>query len=111
LCVLAGSIASQQVYLGHIQSWAPPPNGTISLEAVRAGVLDAHRRFRLDGLFYDPFQAVLLAQELAREIPVHEVPFVPANLDAMARALLSAFRDRTIHLFDDPDLIRDLGRL
>jgi phage terminase large subunit-like protein len=110
--VLAASVANQQTYLAHCESWAPPPNGTISLETVRQAIIAAHGRFRLDGLFYDPFQCALMAEQLAGlGIPMYPVPFTPTNLDAMARALLSAFRDRSIHLYRDPDLLRDLSRL
>ena len=42
---------------------------------------------------------------------MREVPFVPANLNIFAKALLECFRNRRIELYPNRDLIRDLERI
>jgi len=102
-----------RIRLAHVESWAPPGNGgEIDLMGVENAVLDAHRRFRFMGVFFDPFQASLMAQRLrAKGVPMIETTFTGANLNAMASAVLEEFRSRNVDLFDDAQLVADLGRL
>lgn len=103
---------ARRVQLAWCESWKPGLDGKIDLIEVQAAVERAHHRFNLNWCGYDPFQAVLMAQQLAiKGVPMCEVPFTGQSLDRMARVLIETFRDRTIDLYPDPELIADLGRL
>jgi phage terminase large subunit-like protein len=100
--VLGAHHATQRVRLAASQSWAPDPvTGKVDLIAVKAWVADAHRRFRLAKLLYDPYQAELMAMQLQREcnLTVEPMQFSGANLNLMATTLLETFRSRRIDLF------------
>jgi len=109
--VLAADHKRQRVRLAHVQSW-PPIAGIVPLEAVQAGVLDSHRRYRMSGVYFDPYQAELMSQQLSRVgVPMREFPFVGANPNKMATALLNAFRGRTIDLYRCDELLTALRKL
>ncbi len=108
---VAADYENRRVRLAHCQSWKPMPGGTIDLTGVEEAVYEAAWTFRCP-VYFDPFQAVAMAQRLTRlGLTMHEVPFVGANLNRMASAMLQVFRERRIDLYDDRELIRDLGRL
>lgn len=113
LVVIGHHAATQRLRLAFAQSWAPEPStGKVDLEAVEAAVVDAHRRFSLSQVCYDPFQAALMAQRLEkRTIKMMEIPFTGKHLTTMASTLLDVFRSRRIDLYDHPGLIADLQRL
>jgi len=94
------------------RSWEPPEGGTIDLRHVRQVIGESHRLYRFVRVAYDPYQAVLLSQDLMADgVPMAEVTFNGQNLDIMARAILAAFRDSHIELYDDPQLLADLRAL
>lgn len=113
LVCLALNYEARRVRLLSCEGWAPPVRGgQVSLRTVRDACLDAYKRFGLMGIAYDPWQCELMAEELqSLGCKMYPKPFVPKFLDAMATALLSSFRNRTIDLFHDAALIRDLTRL
>lgn len=103
-----------RVRLAWCESWRPPGNGgKIDLMQVEAAVLQAHRRFNLAGVWFDPYQCELMAQRLTRAgVPMHPMPFRGATLDAMASTLLEAFQSRLIELYPEAgELVADLQRL
>jgi len=60
----------------------------------------------------DVYQAALLAQRLSRQgVPSNAIHLVPSVLQEMASATLDAFRDSTLDLFPNADLIADLKSL
>jgi phage terminase large subunit-like protein len=98
--------------LAGCQTWAPGAAGKVDLEAVEAGILAAHRAFRLSCVAYDPWQAELMAERLRkRGVRMIEVPFTGKTLDLLARNLLEVFRNRVFSMFDCPRLITDLRKL
>lgn len=110
--VLGTELGSGRVALAACQSWAPGPDGKVHLPTVRQSVLEAHQRFGLGWVGFDPSQAHLMAQDLAAAgLNMVEVPFSGKNLDNMARDLLGAFRGRRVDLYPDDLLIEDLHRL
>lgn len=110
--VIGANTETRRLQLGYCQSWAAPPAGTVDLEAVRDAVIDVHFRFRLSRCLFDPYQAMLLAQQASRAgVPMMEFPFSGANCHKMASAILEVFRSRRIDLFDESQLLRDLSRL
>lgn len=112
LVVLGIKQGDPTIHLAEVMSWAPPKGGQVDLAAVECGVRDVHRRYRLRTLLFDPFQAVMLAQSLSRQhIVVEPMEFVGKNLNLMANTLIDVFNTRSIALYPDAQLIRDLGRL
>jgi hypothetical protein len=112
LVSLAAAHNLQRVQLANSQSWSPGSTGEIDLTAVEEAVFNANKKYRFKGCYYDPSQAQLMAQRLRkRGVKMIEVPFVGQNLTLMASTVMTAFRQRRIDLYDDPQLIKDLGRL
>lgn len=103
---------ARRISLFNCQSWAPL-GGQVQLPEVRAAIAAANRRYGLKEVWFDPSQALLMAQDLQLEeaIYMRERVFSGANLNAMATALLEVFRGGTIDLFNDAQLIDDLKRL
>lgn len=98
--------------LAAVQSWRPPGNGgQIDLTAVESAVLQSHKRFR-STIFYDPFQAALMAQRLVKAgVPMIETTFKGSNLDAMASEFLEQFNSRNVDLYNEPELLADLEKM
>jgi phage terminase large subunit-like protein len=97
-----------QLKLVAMRAWSPKA-GRVELDDIEREILALHRVFKLTRLSFDPWQAEHLTQRLGRAgifcDPVH---FVPSNLQSMATVTLDAFRERTLQLFDHPELIADL---
>jgi hypothetical protein len=111
LIVLGARYGSPRIRLAHCESWTPGSGRNVDLESVYLAVLRAHRIFRFS-LWFDPSQALHMAQRLQRRnVVCNEQPFIGQNCDRMASSLLQVFRARTIDLYNDPALLRDLGRL
>lgn len=103
--------AQRTLKLVHLQAWASPPGGKVSLSDVEGAVRQAHARYRC-AFWFDPHQAQLLAERCrASGISMHEVPFTGSNLALMASALLERFASSSIELFPDEALLGDLRRL
>jgi hypothetical protein len=111
LVVLGVNGQTHRVRVATVQGWAPIA-GRVDLQAVQHAVLKAHEQFNLRAVFFDPFQAELMADQLRKaHVTMQEMTFGGANLNRMATALLEVFRERKIDLYDDPQLLRDLQRL
>jgi phage terminase large subunit-like protein len=113
LAVLGLDLVQRQVNLVHCESWSPAQfGGKVRLSDVQNAVMDLHQRFGLCGVYYDPWQAELMAEQLqAAGLWMIGVPFTAKNLDVMATTLLQMFRNRQVNLYRDDPLIRDLCRL
>jgi hypothetical protein len=110
--VLGCAPESNKISLVAVRSWAPPKGGQIDLLSVENYVARLHQKFGLTAVWYDPFQAVLLSQNLRRRgLRVEAMNFSGANLNRMASALLETFASHSIELFNEPALVRDLLRL
>jgi hypothetical protein len=111
IVILGHHWKTKRVHLAHCESWAPLPGRQVDLPAVQERTYELARQFRCP-VFYDPWQAELMAEQLRRRgSRMIERPFVGKNLNEMAVKLLEMFRERRVTLYDDPPLIRDLGRL
>ena len=112
LVVLAANRRERRVKLAWCEKWQAAPGGTVDIEQIRALILACRERYGALTGYYDPWQCEYLAQTLRGDgLEMFEVPFTGQNLNRMATALLSAFRDRQIDLYDDGVLIPELGRL
>lgn len=98
--------------LAYLRIWKPTAGRTIDLTDVEREVAEIAKRFRVQHIGCDPFQAIAMIQRLRSQgIPISEVTFSPANLQSMASEVLHAFTDRKIELFPDDDLRADLQSL
>ena len=114
LAILAIDEHRQLVELASIQSWRPADfaSGEVDLTVVQQAVVDAQRRYGLSAVAFDPWQCLLMGQQL-RDVGVNmiEWPFTSSNKNFMALALTEAFRNQLLRLFPEPALQRDFLRL
>lgn len=100
-----------RVRLAHTQAWLPEDGKPIDLMSLEEEIVALHKLYQFD-LFYDPWQAELLAQRLrSRGVRTHEVPFSGPNLQKMASATVETFSEGQIALYDDAALLDDLRSL
>lgn len=103
---------THRLRLAHVKVWKPKPGKRVSLEAVKTHILNVNRRFHLSGIALDPHQGEMLAEQLQREgVPVVLTPQTTTSLQDQATSTVEAFQQRTIDLFDHPDMLADLKRL
>jgi len=111
LVVIGCDSSGERVKLVDVQAWMPQ-GGRVSIEAIEQAVIDAHQRWGLSSVAVDPWQASYLCERLrAHGVPTVETPFTAKNLQTMATAVVDAFRDKAIELYDDPALLADLRKL
>lgn len=113
LCVVGRNGETGKYRLAACESWAPnPATKRVDLGEVERAVFDMHCQFNTQAILYDPHQAALMSERLIRAgVPMVEQPFVGHHLNAMASTLIEQFRSGNIALYDEPELVRDLGRL
>lgn len=104
--------ATHRLRLAYCKAWKPSPGKRVSLEAVKAEILNVHQRFKLHGIALDPHQGEHLAELLQREnVPVLLTPQTSSSLQDQATALIECFQERTLDLYKDDDLLADLKGL
>lgn len=128
LGVARGPVQHGALRLAECHLWAPGKNQKVDLQQVESAIADAHARFDLKRLNYDPWEARHMANRLqagnlsvyqkqlgrlhqTSKVPMVEIPPTGQNLQRMATSLIEAFSDRRVQLFHDPDLRRDLEHL
>ena len=98
-----------------VQVWHPKPGRKLDLEPIERAVVNLDRRFRLVSLGYDPWQSEYLAERVRKQgVPVQAVPFQAANLQGMAQAVLEAFNEGLVELYESGQggqLVQDLRNL
>lgn len=100
---------TNRIQLTDVRAWTPPGGGKTDLSAIEAAILTAHKTFGLQRINYDPWQAELLAQRLrSRGVPMAPVAATGDGLRRLARAVLEVFSERSVDLFAEADLVRDL---
>lgn len=98
--------------LAHLQAWKPRTGKRVSLEAIRAAIVEANRRFRLAGIAADPHQAEHLIELLEKDrIPISGRSQNVNTLQEQAQRTLEAFQERMIDIYHHPDLLADLKSL
>lgn len=103
---------THRLKLSHLQAWKPPKKGKVDLQSVENAVLDAHQRFGLDAVLYDPYQAEHMAQRLRRlGVRMLDVPFTGANLQDIASTLIETLTSRIIDIWTDNSLLLELKQL
>ncbi len=111
--VVGMNLRTKRFRLAHLQAWDPADfGGEIKLPVVFREILEVCKRLQVLGVAYDPWQAVMMAQMLAEErVKVFSYEFTPQHLDVMATTMLRMFTERTLELYRDESLLRDLARL
>jgi hypothetical protein len=104
---------SDQIVLADCKVWKPSPGQEIELLDVARYIDDLRHRFQLQALWFDPHQALMLAQVLRRRgLRCEEMSFSSAARRAeMATALISSLTNGQLQLFEHDQLARDLLRL
>ena len=92
--------------------WTPKPGVKLDIEPIERAILDMDKHYRLSAFGYDPWQSEYLSERLRTTgLPVVPVTFVPGNLQSMAQAVLEAFNQRLIDLYNCKPLLDDLRAL
>lgn len=98
--------------LAELQLWKPASGEHIDMAEIEAAVLDAHRRYGLQLVLVDTWEARYLTQRLTEAgVLIELAPPSPSAQKSMASAMLEVFAQRTIDLYPDADLVRDLHNL
>lgn len=114
LVILGVDVPRARIKLCQCISWNPQDyGGKIPLPKVQAEVFEAWRRFGLNVVCFDPWQAVQMGQQLeALGVPMQPIEFSKAaNLNAMATHLVKVLKDRQLDLYRDKELVQDLYRV
>jgi phage terminase large subunit-like protein len=97
--------------LADLRVWSPPAKGKVNIEAIEDAIADLDQRFRLT-IGADPWQAAYLIERLKkRGLRIEAVDFTGNNLKSMCSAMLEAFAEGRIELYQEPPLISDLRAL
>lgn len=104
----------ERLDLAHCQSWNPRdyPDGKIPFEPIEQAVIEVNRRIGLSVIVFDPWNCAYLAERLARRgFNMFEWGYTSKNCDIVATRLIEVFRQKTIALYHDADLLSDLRML
>lgn len=94
------------------ESWKPSEGRDVDLVQVEDAVIAAAKRFRGIVIDYDPHQCEYMAQRLRRMgVNMVAVPFQGKNCHIMATSMMQAFKTRRLTLYEDDQLIEDIGKL
>lgn len=95
-----------KIKLCNWKAWDPSDarGGEVDLQEVEETALILCIHYKTLVLFYDPFQAKLLAQRLAKNITIREFTFQSStNLSRMASDFLQVVKSRQLQCYDDKD--------
>lgn len=115
LVVLAINPQDQIIKTVYWEIWHPnETTKEVDLQKVENRCLEIHSIFNLRALFYDPYEARLMAQRLTRRnVPMMEMSFSsPKNLTRMATDFIQVVNDGKLKCYDNKDgnLRSDFGR-
>lgn len=96
-----------------VRSWKPSGVDPEADEReVERTIVEANGRFQPITVKFDPFAMDTIAYRCRRQrVPMSPCPFAGNNLDSMARAMMTAFKDRLVQVYNSPELLHDLGVL
>jgi len=96
----------------HVSHWQPSAGRKVLLSGVEKAICRLHQRFQFQTIGIDRWQAEYLAERLQQQgLPVELIDFTPTVLKGMCSALLTAFSEGHISLFNHPQLVADLHGL
>jgi hypothetical protein len=106
------TLGTGQLRLAAVRAWRPAGGSQVDIGEVESEIIEAHRRYNLAVVGYDPSQAEYMAQRLRKVgVPAQSIPPGPKFQQASAAELLQAFKERRIDLYRDPTLLADLRTL
>lgn len=113
--VMGYNYTKRKLRAAYWQRWKPDPiTREVNLIDVQSVVKRVCRIFGVQSLYYDPHQAVLMAQQLMQDgVVCKEMSFsTPSNLMAMATSYIQAMDFEVLELYDDElgTLRQDLGK-
>jgi hypothetical protein len=115
LAIIGVNYKKQLAKLVFMKRWKPPKGGDIYLPDVESECLAAAKNFGIQWLFYDPYQAKLMAQRLSKAgVMMREMTFsVPKNLSLMATSFMQILEAGKLKLYDDDEgsLRADFARM
>ncbi len=95
-----------------VKVWTPTAGRKVDIEAIEKAIIDAAERFEGLRVGADPWQAAYLVERLRkRGLQIEPVDFMANNLKSMCSAVLEAFSEGAIALYDHPRLLADLKAL
>lgn len=99
--------------LAIVRAWRPGGFGKkIDLEGVKGWIMQAQAQYGCRSWYFDPYQAELMMAQLSESgVPTLGVPFTTTMLKELAGSLMERFADGTISLYEDFELLSDIGRL
>ncbi len=97
--------------LARMEVWQPPAKGKVDIEAVEDKIVQLDRVFGMP-VACDPWQCAYLIERLKKQgLRVEAMDFTGNNLKSMCSAVLEAFGEGNIGLYNHPRLIADLKAL
>lgn len=107
---VVGKAGGGAYHVAFVKTWNPKKTEN-HLAEVSSAILDVHKRYRLSTVAVDPLEAGLLMQQLSAK-GVRFSPIdgrVRSNSMGMAAILQDVFRNRSIAVYPDAQLLKDLG--
>ena len=105
LMVLGVNQSLQRAKTAYWRGWAPDPStGEVYLPDVERAILECVTIYRPSVMFYDPSQAILMAQRVRARVACREMSFSrPSNLMAMASCFVQMLNEERLECYDDGD--------
>jgi hypothetical protein len=112
LCAVTWDKQRQQVRLVNHRIFQPSPDHPVDFETmVEQTLLDWHGRYKLQAVFYDPYQMVASAQRLSRErLPMREFPQTSGNLTETGQGLFELIKGRNLVSYPDETIRTAISR-
>lgn len=86
-----------------------PETGTLDFSKVREFILELNRVYFIEGIFYDPYQAISLSQDLTKEkIRMVEIPQTQINCIAFSQCLFTAIKSHTLSFYPSEEVRESL---
>ena len=105
-------LEDNSVVLDRQQTWAGTSAKPVRLEDVELWLTEAVQHYNRPPVVFDPWQAQHLAQRLReRRIRMVEFTFSNASVGRLALTMHRLLKDRQLKLYDDEDLIEELGNV
>ena len=113
--IMGCNVEKQELKMAYAKRWKPRRDtGEIDLMEIEDTVAELYDRFRLMGVWFDPFQAKLMAQRLKKQgYRMVDYSFTGKHLNLMAEAYKQVLEGRKIALYDnyEIELEKDLSKL
>lgn len=113
LVVLGINIAERKIKTAYWKQWSPSKiTGEVNLIDVEGECIIINKLYNIQGFYYDPSEARLMAQQLRPQVPMIEMGFTPKNCTLMAESLIQAVESKILQCYDDEKgtLKRDISK-